>query len=162
MNEIRKESFSIALDETDLKILRTLQKEGRISNSKLAEKINLSETPCWRRWKRLEEEGVIAQYQTVLDRRKLGYGVVAFVQISFQTHGVELTDEFETKMRDLDWIQMCHCITGNSDYIVQMISADLDEFLIHINTLRHIPGVSSVQSHLSVNEIKAGANLPIG
>ncbi len=157
-----KESSSISLDDVDLKILRILQKDGRISNSKLAAEINLSETPCWRRWKRLEEDGLIEEYRTVLSRRKMGFGVVAFVQVSFQSHGVELTNEFEETIRTLDWVQMCHCITGNTDYIIQMIATDLDEFSERINTIRHIPGVSSVQSNISVNEIKAGASLPIG
>ncbi len=67
------------LDQTDLAILRELQADGRLSNAKLAEKLSLSETPCWRRLKRLEADGFIEGYQANLSRKKLGYGVVAFV-----------------------------------------------------------------------------------
>lgn len=71
------------LDRTDLRILELLQKEGRLTNARLAEHLHLSETPVWRRLRRLEEEGYITGYQANLDRRKLGFGLIAFVQINF-------------------------------------------------------------------------------
>lgn len=73
-------------DKTDAAILYCLQRDGRLSNAKLAEQLALSETPCWRRLKRLEDLGVIEGYQTLRNRRKLGLGVVAFVQLSFTQH----------------------------------------------------------------------------
>lgn len=149
------------LDEVDLKILRILQEDSRISNTKLAQAVNLSETPCWRRWKRLEEYGLISRYRAVLDRRKLGFGVVAFVNVTFQTHNMDPTMEFEKKMQELDWIIMCHCITGSVDYLVQMVASDLDEFGERINALRLIPGVNAIQSQISVNEVKETSSLPL-
>lgn len=156
-----KESTELKLDSTDLTLLRHLQNDGRISNSKLAEKINLSETPCWRRWKKLEELGYIAEYKTVLDRRKMGFGVVAFMQISFSSHEVELTDNFETFIRNAEWISMCHNITGSVDYLLQLVAKDLDEYSNRITQLRQIQGVSSVQSQISVREIKNTFQLPL-
>lgn len=91
----KEKETPIELDEVDLKILRILQEDSRISNTKLAQAVNLSETPCWRRWKRLEENGLISRYRAVLDRRKLGFGVVAFVNVTFQTHNMDPTMEFE-------------------------------------------------------------------
>lgn len=160
-NDNKKDSAHEHLDQTDLQILRQLQQDGRISNTRLSEKVNLSETPSWRRWKRLEEEGYIEEYRTVLNRRKLGFGVVVFTQVSFGRHDVELTDNFEKIVGELEWIQMCHCITGNVDYLLQLVARDLDEFSERITLLRRIPGVNAVQSHISVKEVKASARLPI-
>ena len=65
-------------------------------------------------------------------------------------------------MRELDWVQMCHCITGDVDYLLQLVARDVDEFSERITLLRRIPGVTSVQSHISVNEIKDNPSLPLG
>nr|WP_202899531.1 Lrp/AsnC family transcriptional regulator [Neptuniibacter caesariensis] len=156
-----KEYSHEELDETDLLILDKLQSDARISNSALSEQVNLSETPCWRRWKKLEEDGFIEQYRTILDRRKMGFGVVVFIQISFAGHDVELTDRFEELVCEYDWIQMCHCVTGSNDYLLQLIARDMDEFSQHITQIRRIPGVNAIQSHISVKEIKNSSKLAI-
>lgn len=158
----KKDSTQWAVDSKDLEILRKLQSDGRISNSALSDQVSLSETPCWRRWKKLEDEGYIEEYRTVLNRRKLGFGVVVFTQVSFASHDIELTNQFEQLMRELDWVQMCHCITGDVDYLLQLVARDVDEFSERITFLRRIPGVTSVQSHISVNEIKDNPRLPLG
>ncbi len=158
----KKDSTLWTVDSKDLEILRKLQSDGRISNSALSDQVSLSETPCWRRWKKLEEEGYIEEYRTVLNRRKLGFGVVVFTQVSFASHDIELTNQFEQLMRELDWVQMCHCITGDVDYLLQLVARDVDEFSERITLLRRIPGVTSVQSHISVNEIKDNPSLPLG
>lgn len=162
MAKNKKDSTLWAVDSKDLEILRKLQSDGRISNSALSDQVSLSETPCWRRWKKLEDEGYIEEYRTVLNRRKLGFGVVVFTQVSFASHDIELTNQFEQLMRELDWVQMCHCITGDVDYLLQLVARDVDEFSERITLLRRIPGVTSVQSHISVNEIKDNPSLPLG
>ena len=149
------------LDSTDLQILRKLQSDARISNSALSEQVNLSETPCWRRWKRLEENGYIEQYRTVLNRRKMGYDIVVFTQVSFASHEVELTNRFEELICGFEWVQMCHCITGNVDYLLQLVARDMDEFSERITLIRRIPGVTAVQSHISVKEVKRDSDLPV-
>lgn len=161
MSTQKKDSTQTTVDTTDLQILRKLQSDGRVSNSALSEQVNLSETPCWRRWKRLEEDGYIEEYRTVLNRRKLGFGVVVFTQVSFGSHDVELTDQFEQIVSEFEWVQMCHCITGNVDYLLQLVARDIDEFSERITMLRRIPGVTAVESHISVKEIKHSSNLPI-
>lgn len=159
---MKKETAHAALDSTDLKILKQLQDDGRISNARLSETVNLSETPCWRRWKKLEDNGYINEYRAVLNPRKMGFKVKAFTQVTFASHDVDLTDEFEKIVSDLDWVQSCHCITGSVDYVLQMVFRDLDEFSDRINVIRRIPGVNAVQSHISVKEIKASSRLPVG
>ena len=157
----KKDSSRASIDSADLQILTRLQSDGRISNSALSEQVNLSETPCWRRWKRLEEDGYIEEYRTKLNRRKLGFGVVVFTQVSFASHDVELTNKFEQIVREFEWVQMCHCITGNVDYLLQLVARDLDEFSERITMIRRIPGVNAIQSHISVKEIKDTTSLPI-
>jgi len=161
MAKIEKESSRATSDSIDLQILKKLQTDGRISNSKLSEQVNLSETPCWRRWKNLEEDGYIEEYRTVLSRRKLGFGVLAFTQVSFSSHDVELTNQFEQLIEGFDWVQVCHCVTGKVDYLLQLVARDLDEFSDRITLLRRIPGVNSVESQISVKEIKNSTVLPI-
>ena len=156
-----KDSSSTPLDKTDLMLLKRLQQDGRISNAHLSEKINLSETPCWRRWKKLEEQGYIADYRAILDRRKMGFTVTAFAQVSFASHDIELTNEFEAIISDLDWVQTCHCITGNVDYLLQMLFKDVDELSERINIIRRIPGVNAIQTHISVKEIKNSTYIPV-
>lgn len=161
MTNKKKELTLGSLDDTDAKILGQLQENGRISNSDLAKSINLSETPCWRRWKKLEDAGHIQSYRTILNPRSLGYDVVAFIQVSFLSHDISLTDEFEETIKQLDWVQSCHCITGNIDYLIQMIAKDLDEFSDRLSYLRHINGIHSIQSHISVKNIKETTKLPL-
>ncbi|MDO6562966.1 Lrp/AsnC family transcriptional regulator [Amphritea sp. 1_MG-2023] len=161
MSKEKKESTQAPINSIDLKILNRLQSDARVSNSALSEQVNLSETPCWRRWKKLEDEGYIDEYRAVLNRRKLGFGVVVFTQVSFTSHDVGLTNQFEQIISEFEWVQMCHCITGSVDYILQLVARDLDEFSQRITLIRRIPGVNAVQSHISVKEIKNTSNLPL-
>lgn len=161
MTKIEKENSPTGLDKTDLELLKHLQVNGRISNASLSEKINLSETPCWRRWKKLEENGYIEDYRAVLSRRKMGFSTTAFTQVTFSSHDVDLTDEFEAIVNELDWVRTCHCITGSVDYLLQMVFRDLDEFSELINVIRRIPGVNAIQTNISVKEIKTSTSLPI-
>ncbi|MDO6459317.1 Lrp/AsnC family transcriptional regulator [Granulosicoccaceae sp. 1_MG-2023] len=161
MGSDKQDSSSINLDKTDLAILKRLQQDGRLSNARLAEEINLSETPCWRRWKSLESNGFIEEYRAVISPRKLGFTVTAFTQVSFSSHDLALTDAFESIVNDLDWVQSCHCITGNMDYLLQMVFRDLDEFSERINVIRRIPGVRAIETQIAVKAIKSGSHLPI-
>lgn len=161
MSKEKKESSIACLDNVDYQILSRLQPNARISNSALSRQVNLSEAPCWRRWKKLEDEGYIKGYRAILDQRKLGFGVVVFTQVSFASHDVELTDRFEELVCAFEWVQMCHCVTGNNDYLLQLVARDMDEFSDRITQIRRIPGVNAIQSHISVKEIKINSSLPI-
>ncbi|WP_413701288.1 Lrp/AsnC family transcriptional regulator [Psychromonas sp. KJ10-10] len=157
----KKENTKDVLDKTDLSLLKHIQNDARISNSKLAEKINLSETPCWRRWKKLEDDNYIEEYRAILNHKKLGFSVNGFTQVSLGSHAEESTDLFEAFVADTDWIPMCHCITGGADYIVQIIAQDLDEYYERIHQLRRVQGVSALHSSISVKEIKSSNLLPL-
>ena len=149
-------------DKIDAEILDRLQRDGRLSNAKLAEQLSLSETPCWRRVKRLEEQGVIEGYQVMLNRRKLGFGVMAFVQLSFTQHSEESTAAFEKIIQASPNVLACHNTTGEADFLLQVVARDLDDYSRFVETvLRKLSFVSSIRSNLSLREMKASNRLPV-
>lgn len=159
---MKKELSRHGLDTTDLAILDHLQRDGALSTPALAEKLSLSVTPCWRRLKRLEEEGYIKDYQANLDRRKLGMNVMAFVQLSFTAHADEAPNRFEEQLAHHPEVLSCHKITGEADYLLQIVVADLDAFSQFVETvLRKIAGVYKIQSSLALNEVKATSRIPL-
>ncbi|MGB1110285.1 MAG: Lrp/AsnC family transcriptional regulator [Gammaproteobacteria bacterium] len=150
------------LDRVDYRILSHLQQDGRLSNAKLAERLSLSETPSWRRLKRLEEEGYISGYQANLDRRKLGFGVMAFVQISCTDHDEASTEAFERIIQSSDNVMACHNTTGEADFLLQVVARDLDDYSRFVeSTLRKLPGVAAIRSNISLREVKSSSRLPL-
>jgi DNA-binding Lrp family transcriptional regulator len=148
--------------QTDLALLDLLQKDGRASNVTLARKLNLSESPCWRRQKRLEENGFIKGYHAHLDRKCLGFGVFAFVQISFSIHRDDALVDFEQAIQDIPEVLCCHNISGESDYLLQVVSESLESFeKLSRTVIRRLPGVTSVKTSFSLKEIKNSTQLPI-
>ena len=149
-------------DKTDLSILAQLQTDGRLSNAKLASAVAISEAACWRRVRALEKSGPIQSYQANLDRRKLGFGVMAFVQLTYIEHDTQTTEEFERIMLDSDNVLTCHNTTGQADYLLQVVSKDLDDYSRFIDqVLRRLKGVSAIQSNISLKELKSSSRLPL-
>ncbi|HAT32425.1 MAG TPA: AsnC family transcriptional regulator [Janthinobacterium sp.] len=152
----------VELDEVDLNIVRLLQGEGRMSNARLAERLKLSETPVWRRLRRLEEDGVITGYQALIDRKKLGIGLLAFVRVTFANHSGEQPFQFEEAIQAIPEILSCHNVSGESDYLLQVVARDLESYGDFVSkVLRKLPGVAEIHSSLSMREIKASNRLPI-
>jgi Lrp/AsnC family transcriptional regulator, leucine-responsive regulatory protein len=150
------------LDRLDRAILSALQTDGRMPNARLAETVGLSETPCARRLKRLEQEGYIERYRAVLSRKVLGYGVVGFVSVRFAVHDRALADRFEREVLAIERILSCHNVSGTADYILQVVARDLDDYGTFMrDQLRSLPGVTSVESALSLREVKAEGSLPL-
>jgi len=150
-----------ALDEIDIGIIYELQREGRTANVKLAEQLHISEASCWRRLKRLQEDGIIEGYQAILNRRALGFGVLSFVQLSCSQHSEEVTLEFEKLIRDCPNVMFCHNITGDADFLLQVVAKDLDDYSRFIDqVLRKIPGVTGIRSNLVLRELKSSSRLP--
>ena len=150
------------LDKVDIAISERLQREGRLSNVKLAEQLSLSEASCWRKQKRLEECGVIEGYQAILNRRKLGLGVMAFVQISCSDHSEEATEKFEKIIASAPQVLSCHNTTGEADFLLQVVARDLDSYSRFVEkVLRKLPGVLSIRSNLSLREMKTTHRFPV-
>ena len=151
------------LDAYDRAILRKLQQEGRISNQDLAEEVNLSPSPCLRRVRRLEEEGVIDGYTARLNARQLGLNLMAFIQISMDKHIPERFEGFESAVANFPEVLECHLITGQAaDYLLKVVVEDMDgyqQFLL--NKITRIEGVSGVQSSFVLKSPQNTATLPV-
>jgi|TARA_R100000655_G_C2882366_1_gene175514 Lrp/AsnC family transcriptional regulator, leucine-responsive regulatory protein len=151
------------LDAYDRAILRKLQQEGRISNQDLAENVNLSPSPCLRRVRRLEEEGVIDGYTARLNARRLGLNLMAFIQISMDKHIPERFEGFESAVANFPEVLECHLITGQAaDYLLKVVVEDMDgyqQFLL--NKITRIEGVSGVQSSFVLKSPQNTAMLPV-
>lgn len=150
------------LDKMDAAMADQLQQDGRLSNAKLATRLAMSEASCWRRHKRLEESGVIEGYQAILNRRRLGGGVLAFVQLTCTQHSEEVTLEFERIIQTSSRVLSCHNTTGEADFLLLVVARDLDDYSRFVEqVLRKLPGVSSIRSNISLREVKSTNRLPI-
>ena len=150
------------LDSVDADILECLQGNARLTNAKLAKRISLSETPCWRRVKLLEKAGVIEGYQAVLSRRKLGLGVLAFVQLGCSQHSREVTAEFQRIIEESPNVLSCHNTSGEADFLLVVVAKDLDDYSRFAESvLRVLPGVVKITSNLSLRELKSSGRLPV-
>lgn len=150
-------------DATDKKILQELQHDGRQSIAELAEKVNLSASPCWRRVKQLEESGIVSSYGARLDQRKLGYGVTGFIQIQLEHHSPDSTTAFEREIVAIAQVIACHNLSGKYDYMLEVIARDLEEFSNLLrNQIRSIKGVKEISTSFSLREVKRTDILPVG
>ncbi|WP_144372221.1 Lrp/AsnC family transcriptional regulator [Vogesella urethralis] len=158
---MKKETTSNTLDATDRAILRHVQQDGALSTPQLAERLALSVTPCWRRLKRLQDDGYIRDYQANLDRRRLGLDVLAYVSLSFASVGNPQPNAFEALIGDHAQVLACHKITGNADYMLVVVAANLDHYSQFVEWLRAIPGIHTIHSNLALKEVKADSRLPL-
>ncbi|MFS8180707.1 Lrp/AsnC family transcriptional regulator [Pseudovibrio denitrificans] len=159
-NAMQKQA--VQLDAADKKILRVLQKEGRLSNTELADKVGMSTSPCWRRVRRLEQEGVISDYSARLDRRTLGFGVLVIVTIQIDAHNVEQAVEFEEAVLKLEQVIACYSVGGGVDFVLQVVCEDLDAYAeFSMNTLRRLPGIKAMESNFVLKELKPLTGWPI-
>ena len=142
------------MDETDLAILKVLQRDGRITNAHLAEAVGLSPSACHRRVRALETDGVISQYMALVNRELVGRGVSVFVEISLESQREELLDEFEAKITNVPHVQSCHLMAGNADYLVHVTCADVTDYeTIHREYLAVLPGVTRVRSSFAIRTV---------
>lgn len=150
------------LDRIDLALLAVLQREGRIANSELAERVNLSASACLRRVQRLERAGVIAGYGARLAPAALGLGLTAFVRVQLEKHGSGSTDAFADAVRSWDEVVACHALTGDMDYLLQVVVRDLEHFSrFLLDHLLNATGVADVNSSFVLRTVKAAAGLPL-
>ena len=144
----------MTLDPTDRRILTVLQREGRITNAELSERVNLSPSACHRRTQRLEEEGYIAGFVALLDPRKLGRNTTVFVEITLEGQAEELLDAFEREVAKIPDILECHLMAGSADYLLKMMVEDTEDFArIHRQFLSRLPGVRQMQSSFALRTV---------
>ncbi|WP_233881445.1 Lrp/AsnC family transcriptional regulator [Paraburkholderia flagellata] len=153
---------NLALDTIDMRLLAALQEHGRASNLELAAAIKLSPAQTLRRHRRLEELGVIRRYETRLDAQVLGFGVVAFIQVTMERGHMRELMKFKELVATLPQVQECYSVTGDIDYVLKVVARDLkalSEFLL--DTLMRAPGVNSVQSIVCLDELKGTSAMPL-
>lgn len=157
-----EESARQGLDDVDRALMRLLQDDATLSNAALGEQLNMTVTPCWRRRKRLEEQGYIRGYQANLDRRKLGYGVLAFAQVRFGDHTDKAADKFERAILAQPEVLSCYKVTGEADFTLTVLATDLESYGRFVEDfLRKQPGVVMIQSSLALREIKQVSKIPV-
>ncbi|WP_207478884.1 Lrp/AsnC family transcriptional regulator [Arenibaculum pallidiluteum] len=153
----------VQLDSYDIRLLSALQEEARLSNVALSERVHLSASQVHRRLRRLEEEGVIAQYRAQLDPDLIGLGVLAFTSVSLERHGESPAQAFAQAVARLPEVLECFSVTGEADYVLRIVARDLkafSEFLMH--AVMPIPGVRSVRSNIVLETVKQTTVLPLG
>lgn len=150
------------ITKTDARILSALQAEGRLTNQDLAGRVGMATSPCWRRVRHLEETGVIQGYRAVLDRRRLGLGVLAFVRIRIDSHNEAEARTFEEQLKCLDNVVACYSIAGDADFLLQIVAEDLDRYAdFAMNVIRRLPRIKEMQTTFVLKEIKPFAVLPV-
>lgn len=151
------------LDRFDLKILAALQRDARISNQELAEHIGLSPSPCSRRVKQLEDSGYISRQVALLDPKKIGLTLTAFVMIGMDRHTPERFAGFESAIRNCPEVLDCYLVTGmDADYQLRVVVPDMEHYQqFLLGHLTRIDGVSSVRSSFVLNRIISSTELPL-
>jgi DNA-binding Lrp family transcriptional regulator len=152
----------ISLDAFDLRILRALQDDGRLTNQELADIAGLSASQCSRRRMRLEEEKVISGYRAELASEALGFGVIAFIQITLATHSPDNAKKFRALVNRIDDIQEAYSLTGDSDYVLKAVLRDLKSLSDIVNdVLMPHPSVAHVRSSIVLDRLKESGKLPL-
>ena len=155
-------SDSIDLDDYDRKILRALQGSADYSMADLGNLIGLSHTPCWRRLKRLEAEGIIRGKVTLLDPKKVGMHVVVHSAVRLTGHQNEALAEFEAGIQDVPEVLECYASTGDSDYLLKVVVNSIEHYEQLLNEkLRALPHVASIRSNFALKQVKYTTELPL-
>lgn len=150
------------LDRLDRRILSALQEDGRISYVDLADKVGLSSTPCMERVKRLERDGYIQGYYARLDPSLLEHDLLVFVEISLEHQSPQAFQEFTDAVRTLPYVQECHLVSGDSDYLVKARIQDMSAYRSLLgDMLLVLPGVKNSKSYIVMEEVKETLAVPV-
>ncbi|MBY6139543.1 Lrp/AsnC family transcriptional regulator [Leisingera daeponensis] len=149
------------MDSKDRQIIRALQCDGRMTNQDLAEAVNLSPSPCLRRVRNLEAQGVIQGYSAVVDAKSYGLPITVFVRIKLERHGEADVKNFERKMQLIDEVLECHVLTGAMDYQLRVLVPDLEAYEEFIrNRIHPVGGIASIDTSFVYGTVKRTAVFP--
>ena len=150
------------LDLTDRRMLEILQRDGRISNAALAEHLHLSPSPCLRRLRSLEQDGVISGYRAELDRKRLGLGLTVFVEVKVDGHSDRSAAAISEALAKAPEVISAHIVSGSADFLLEVVVPDLAGYeQLMFNTLLRLPNVGDVRSNFALRTVKAQAPLPL-
>ena len=150
------------LDAIDLKILHELQRDGRLSNVALADRVGLSPSPCLTRVRALEKAGVIDRYVALLNPEKVSANVSVFIQITLERQSKKVLETFERKMMLIPEVMECYLMSGDSDYLLRVVVPDtiaLKDFILE--KLTEIPGISTIRSGFALKLVKFKTAMPV-
>ncbi|MGC2777624.1 MAG: Lrp/AsnC family transcriptional regulator [Bradyrhizobium sp.] len=152
----------IDMDPIDIRILDELQKDGRLTNVELSERVGLSPSPCLARVRALEESGLIAQYVALLDPQELGAVVSVFVQVTLERQVENMLEVFEAAISRFPEVMECYLMTGDSDYLLRVVVSDTVAFQHFIvDKLVKTPGVANIRSSFALKQVKYKTAYPI-
>ena len=152
----------IELDKQDIQILNLLQRDATLSTAAIAERVNMSQSPCWRRINRLEQEGLIQGRVALLNRDALGMEVVVFATVNLTNTGRQNLMAFEEDMLGHEEVVECYTMTGIWDYMLKIVTRDIRHYEEFVrNTLTASPSIRELHSHMAVTEIKNTTELPL-
>jgi Lrp/AsnC family transcriptional regulator len=158
----QQESASNRLDEMDRRILRVLQAEPDLAVAQLSERVGLSQTPCWRRLRRLKASGVIQRLALILDPRQLGLPISVMANLKLHRHDEETLEALEAAVLGHAQIVECFSVSGESDYVMRVVAASVDDYERFLKkVLLHLPGVASINSSFMMNVVKMTTDLPV-
>jgi Lrp/AsnC family leucine-responsive transcriptional regulator len=144
------------LDDIDKKIIAELQTAGRLPIVDLADRVGLSATPCQRRVKRLEEEGVITRYAALVSPAAMGYGLQALVEVTLDDHSEKTVEGFEAAIRGRSEVVACYAVTGDMDFLLHVFAPDLGSFSdFALKALLRMPGVKGSRSSFIMQAVKS-------
>jgi Lrp/AsnC family leucine-responsive transcriptional regulator len=150
------------LSPSDRRILRVVQAEGRITNAALSEKVGLAPSPCLRRLKALEDDGVVEGYRAVVNRKALGFEVEAFVFMKLEQSEPGWRTKLVERIRSYEEVIACHALTGEVDLIIHAVAEDIESFgEFTMNRLLTLPGVADVRSSFVLQTVKPTSPLPV-
>ncbi|MBV8617292.1 MAG: Lrp/AsnC family transcriptional regulator [Curvibacter sp.] len=156
-------SENLKLDSYSLQILQELQRDARQTVQQIAERVGLSTTPCWKRIKEMEAQGVIRSYTALVERAKVGLNLLVVVEVNLSQHVEQVVQQFEREVAVCPYIVRCLSTTGQADYIMTVMARDIAHYeqLLH-QTLFKLPGVTHVRSSIVLKEVKSEVRLPVG
>jgi Lrp/AsnC family transcriptional regulator, leucine-responsive regulatory protein len=150
------------MDHVDRQMLQILQRDGRISNAALAEQLHLSPSPCLRRLRALEQQGVISRYRAELDRGKLGLGLTLFVELKVEAHSERNAAAISETLQATPEVISAHIVSGSADFLLEVVVTDLRHYeRLLFDTLLNLPNVSDVRSNFALRAVKTAGPLPL-
>lgn len=154
--------MKLKLDNIDLKILRILQTNADMNINDIGEKVGLSHTPCWRRIRKMQDNGIIEAQVCLLNPEQVGLDVSIFVFVRLDTHSAEVLDKFEEATQSIPEIMQCYTMSGEFDYLLRVVVATVRDYEKTVKgQLLKLPNVGIMNSHFALSEIKNTSALPI-
>ena len=150
------------MDEIDRKILRAHQKEPELTMERLAERVGMAKAPCWRRLKKLREDGVIERVAVILNQNALGLGITAIANVKLERHHEETLDAFEREVVKFPEIIECFTTSGDSDYTLRIVARSIEDYEVFLKRkLANLPHVAAVNSSFAMKSVKLTTELPV-